>query len=131
MSEILDDLNISSLKINDALNFGGKFVGSIQASLEGGNSAETATVVSTSTLITTLNIASDTKYISLASGTVGQMKIIVVTQGTQGNATIQLNIIDNVFNNVNYNYTFSDTGDAITLIYTTEGWVIINSVVID
>jgi hypothetical protein len=122
MSEILDDLNISSLRINDGLNFGGKFVGSVQAGLEGG-AVGTPTVVSTTTLITTLNIATGARtYISLASGTLGQMKIIVVTQGS---ASIQL-----IFPNDN-RYNFNDIGDAITLIYTAEGWVIINSVVID
>ena len=123
MSEILDDLNISSLKINGGVNFGGKFVGSVQADLEGGASSGTATAVSTTTLITTLNIATGARtYISLASGTLGQMKIIVATQGS---ASIQL-----IFPNDN-RYNFNDVGDAITLIYTAEGWVIINSVVID
>ena len=72
MSEILDDLNISSLKINDALNFGGKFVGSVQADLEGSDNYEIQTVVSTATLVTTLKLTTGIKYISLASGTIGQ-----------------------------------------------------------
>jgi hypothetical protein len=122
MSEILDDLNITSLKINSGLNFGGKFVGSVQAGLEGSDSEETPVSVSTSTLLTTLNFGNtDSKYISLPSGTVGQMKIIVLTSGETGEKSFQLNVSDYVNGSVNFN--FNTITDNLTLIYTSNGWV--------
>ena len=122
MSEILDDLNITSLKINNGLNFGGKFVGSVQADLEGGDSTGTSVAVSTTTLLTTLNFGNtDSKYISLASGTVGQMKIIVLTSGTVGEKSFQLNVSDYVNGSVYFN--FNAITDNLTLIYTSNGWV--------
>ena len=120
MSEILDDLNISSLKINGGVNFGGKFVGSLQTDLEGGASSGTATAVLTTTLVTTLKLTTGTSYISLASGTVGQMKIIVVTSGTE--TRLRLNISDYV-DPSNIYFDFSNLNDNLTLIYTAQGWV--------
>ena len=119
MSEILDDLNITSLKINDALNFGGKFVGSVQAAFQGTDNYETPTPVSTTTLITTLKLNGiDPKYISLASGTIGQMKIIVLTSGTGDE--IRLNVLDYINDGVYF--PFTNLTDNLTFIYTSNGW---------
>ena len=129
MSEILDDLNISSLKINGGVNFGGKFVGSVQANLEGGASSGTATAVSTTTLVTTLKLTTGTSHISLASGTVGQMKIITLTSGT--GTEMRLTIPDYINYFGGQYFPFNTITDSLTLIYTTEGWVKISGNVSD
>ena len=123
MSEILDDLNITSLKINSGLNFGGKFVGSVQAALEGSDSEETPVSVSTSTLLTTLKLTTGTTYISLASGIVGQMKIIVLTSGETGETNFNLTISDYINFTTGDSFYFNNITDSLTLIYTTQGWV--------
>jgi hypothetical protein len=122
MSEILDDLNISSLKINGGVNFGGKFVGSVQANLEGGVDVETTVAVSTTTLITTLKLTTGTTHISLASGTIGQMKIIVLTSGTEDEG-IEINLIISNYINEGVYFPFINLTDSLTLIYTSNGWV--------
>lgn len=124
MSEILDDLRISSLKINGGVNFGGRFVGSTQAGLVGGDSHCTSTAVLTTTLLTTLYLVNGEKHISLAAGTVGQMKIITATQKDCGESEIKLHVSN--FVGECEELEFEHLSDSITLIYTAEGWVIVN-----
>ena len=121
------ELNINAaMSVNSSISVGNLtltngFIGSMQEGLIGGATG-TPTAVLLTTLITTLNI-DGTKFVSLAAGTVGQMKIITATVNTGTSIVLRFTAPAGATT-----LTFNAVGDSATLVYTTQGWVVINSI---
>ena len=98
-------------------------IGSVQAGLTGAVSPGTLCPVLTSTSITTLNLSANDKHVLLGNGTAGQVKIITATQFSSGYETT-LNFTTPVVSG--QKVLFDALGDSATVLYTTEGWVVLS-----
>jgi hypothetical protein len=107
----------NSLSLSNAL------IGSVQAGLVGAVSPGTLSPVLTTTLVTTLNVNAQDKHVLLGNGTTGQIKIITATLFTATCETT-LNFTTPVV--TGQKVLFAALGDSVTVLYTTQGWVILN-----
>lgn len=97
-------------------NVTGNLVGDVQASVQ---SLSGAGAVNVTDMFTSLTTSGAAQALTLANGTVGQLKIIshVVDAGSAVlTPTTKIG-----FTTV----TFTNVGDSVTLIYTSAGWAII------
>ena len=97
-------------------NVTGNLVGDVQASVQ---SLSGAGAVNVTDMFTSLTTSGAAQALTLANGTVGQLKIIshVVDAGSAVlTPTTKIG-----FSTV----TFTNVGDSVTLIYTSAGWAII------
>jgi hypothetical protein len=92
----------------------GAVVGGVQA-LSG------AGAVNLTTLVTSLTTTGASQALTLANGTAGQMKII--THTVDGGSAVLTPTTKIGFSTI----TFTNVGDAVTLVYTAAGWAIVGS----
>lgn len=110
--------------LTNRLTLSDVLIASVQANLAGVTDAPgTAAPVSTITLITTLNVNGQDKDVLLANGIIGQVKIITATQFTSTCETT-LNFTTPVVSG--QKVLFGALGDSATVLYTTEGWVVLS-----
>ena len=109
---LTSDINITT---NNNITLSGGLVSSIQGITN--NSA-----ISLTTLITTFDTTLGTLSSTLADGTVGQMKVLVgeiIAPGTTALVT--------PITTIGYSaLAFNASGDSATILYTSNGWVVIN-----
>jgi len=110
-----------SITINDTTGavtvdatFGTAVVGATQ-SLSG------AGAVNLTTLVTSLTTTGAAQALTLADGSVGQLKVI--THTVDGGSAVLTPTTKIGFSTV----TFTAVGDTVTLVYTSAGWAIIGS----
>ena len=99
-------------------NVTGNLVGDVQASVQ---SLSGAGAVNVTDMFTSLTTSGAAQALTLANGTVGQIKVIshVVDAGSAVlTPTTKIG-----FTTV----TFTNVGDSVTLIYTSAGWAVIGS----
>lgn len=99
-------------------NVTGNLIGDVQASVQ---SLSGAGAVNVTDMFTSLTTSGAAQALTLANGTVGQIKVIshVVDAGSAVlTPTTKIG-----FTTV----TFTNVGDSVTLIYTSAGWAVIGS----
>lgn len=106
--------SITTLAVSGASTLSGAIIGGVQA-LSG------AGAVNLTTPITSLTTTGASQALTLADGTVGQIKIVVHT--VDGGSAVLTPTTKIGFSTV----TFTNVGDAVTLVYTSAGWAIIGS----
>ena len=94
--------------------FGSAVVGATQ-SLSG------AGAVNLTTLVTSLTTTGAAQALTLANGTAGQIKVIV--HAVDGGSAVLTPTTKIGFSTI----TFTNVGDAATLVYTAAGWAIVGS----
>jgi hypothetical protein len=105
---------IGALTGNVTGNVTGGVTGTVQA-LSG------AGAVNTTTLVTSLTTTGSAQALTLADGTVGQIKIIVHT--VDGGSAVLTPTTKIGFTTV----TFTNVGDSVALVYTAAGWAAFGS----
>ena len=105
--------SITTLSVSGTATLGA-VVGGVQ-SLSG------AGAVNLTTLITSLTTTGAAEALTLANGTVGQIKVIVHT--VDGGSAVLTPTTALGFTTM----TFTNAGDSITLVYTSAGWAVIGN----
>jgi hypothetical protein len=114
-----NDLTLQS--INNNVNITGQLI-----NLTGGvvySAPQTLTAsgaISLNTNITFFNAAAGAITATLANGSIGQTKVLIMINNTNTTSLTPTNALG--FTNI----VFDGNGDSSTLIYTTNGWVIVN-----
>ena len=93
-------------------SFGSAVVGGVQA-LSG------AGAVNVTTMLTSLTTTGAAQALTLADGTAGQIKMIV--HAVDGGSAVLTPTTKIGFSTI----TFTNVGDAVTLVYTAAGWAIV------
>lgn len=99
-------------------NVTGNLVGDVQASVQ---SLSGAGAVNITDMFTSLTTSGAAQALTLANGTVGQLKIISHVVDAGSAVLTPTTAIG--FTTV----TFTNVGDSVTLIYTSAGWAVVGS----
>lgn len=111
------------ITLENTLTLSDVLIGSIETGLTGGTTAAPFPI-STKTSITTLNVSEQNKNLLLANATTpGQVKIITATQFTT-DCEITVSFDTPVISG--QKILFDAKGDSATVLYTTQGWVILS-----
>lgn len=105
--------SVTTLSVSGTATLGA-VVGGVQA-LSG------AGAVNLTTLITSLTTTGASQALTLADGTVGQLKVIV--HAVDGGSAVLTPTTKIGFSTV----TFTNVGDSVTLVYTSTGWAVTGS----
>ena len=105
---------VSTLTTTGAVTVGGALIGGVQ-SLSG------AGAVNLTTPITSLTTTGSAQALTLANGTVGQIKMVV--HAVDGGSAVLTPTTKIGFSTI----TFTNVGDAVSLVYTSAGWAITGS----
>ena len=102
------------------------FIGSITGNITGdviasAQSLSGAGAVNVTDMFTSLTTTGATQALTLANGTVGQMKII--THTVDGGSAVLTPTTKIGFSTI----TFTAVGDSVSLIYTAAGWAVVGS----
>lgn len=104
--------SITTLAVSGASTLSGAVIGGVQA-LSG------AGAVNLTTPVTSLTTTGAAQALTLANGTAGQIKIIV--HAVDGGSAVLTPTTKIGFTTI----TFTNVGDAATLVYTSAGWAIV------
>ena len=116
--DLTGDLALTgALTVASTLAFSNKLVGS-------GDAKSTVGAVSLNTLITLVSTVSAPVAMSLAAGTAGQLKILLMTARNSTN-DVTLTVAGGLADGVNNTITFNSVGDAIVLVYTGAKWAVV------
>ena len=117
--DLAGDLALTgALSVASTLSFSNKLVGSVDAKSTGG-------AVGLNTLITLVSTVSAPLAMSLAAGTAGQLKILLMTARNSTNdvvLTVAGGLVD-----TNNTITFNSVGDAVVLVYTGAKWAVVTN----
>ena len=115
--DLTGDLALTgALSVASTLAFSNKLVGSVDAK-------STAGAAGLNTLITLVSTVSAPLAMSLAAGTAGQLKILLMTARNSSDdvvLTVTGGLID-----TNNTITFNGVGDAVVLVYTGAKWAVV------
>lgn len=106
-----------ALSVSSTLAFSNKLVGSV-------NSQSAPGAISLGTLTTLVSTVTGPVAASLAAGTAGQLKILVMTAKASTHEVV-LTVTGGLADGVNNTITFADVGDAIVLVYTGTKWAVV------
>lgn len=104
--------SITTLAVSGASTLSGAVIGGVQA-LSG------AGAVNLTTPVTALTTTGAAQALTLANGTAGQIKIVV--HAVDGGSAVLTPTTKIGFTTI----TFTNVGDAATLVYTSAGWAIV------
>jgi hypothetical protein len=108
-----------ALSVSKTLSFSNKLVGSVDAKSTGG-------AVSLNTLTTLVStVIAGNIAMSLAAGTAGQLKILLMT-ARSGTADVILTVTGGLVD-TNNTITFNSVGDAVVLVYTGAKWAVVTN----
>ena len=110
--------------VASANGFIGDFVGNVTGNLTGDvfatvQSLSGAGAVNVTDMLTSLTTTGAAQALTLANGSAGQMKVIV--HAVDGGSAVLTPTTKIGFSTI----TFTNVGDAVTLIYTAAGWAIV------
>jgi hypothetical protein len=106
--------SVTTLAVSGASTLSGALIGGVQA-LSG------AGAVNLTTPVTALTTTGAAQALTLANGTAGQIKFIV--HAVDGGSAVLTPTTAIGFTTV----TFTNVGDAVTLVYTSAGWAAVGS----